>query len=132
MGGVVPLGYEVCDRRIVIDEREAATVRYIFRRYQERGCVRLPKEDLDRRGVVSKRRTSKTGTSLAGTRSLEGPFTRSSRIRFTSVRSGTRTSAIRVSIWRLWIERCGSEPSNSFRSTEFAPRATMQATKRVH
>ena len=35
MGGVVPLGYRVCDRRIVIDEREAETVRYIFRRYQE-------------------------------------------------------------------------------------------------
>jgi site-specific DNA recombinase len=27
MGGVVPLGYDVCDRRIVIDEREAETVR---------------------------------------------------------------------------------------------------------
>jgi DNA invertase Pin-like site-specific DNA recombinase len=34
-GGSVPLGYDVCDRRIVIDEREAETVRYIFRRYQE-------------------------------------------------------------------------------------------------
>src|SRR6202040_3241029 len=61
MGGFVPLGDDVCDRRIVIDEREAETVRYIFRRYQELGCVRLLKEDLDHRGVVSKRRTSKTG-----------------------------------------------------------------------
>jgi hypothetical protein len=33
-------------------------------------------------------------SSLAGTRSPEGPFKRSSRIRFTWVRSGTRTSAI--------------------------------------
>jgi DNA invertase Pin-like site-specific DNA recombinase len=30
MGGFVPLGYEVCDRRIVIDEGEAENVRYIF------------------------------------------------------------------------------------------------------
>src|ERR1700719_5067561 len=66
MGGVVPLGYEVCDRRIVIDEREAETVRYIFRRYLELGYVRLLKEDLDRRGVVSKRRTSKTGIESGG------------------------------------------------------------------
>src|SRR6202158_6422970 len=66
MGGFVPLGYDVCDRRIVIDEREAETVRYVFRRYQELGCVRLLKEDLDRRGVVSKRRTSKTGIDSGG------------------------------------------------------------------
>ena len=66
MGGCVPLGYAVCDRRIVIDEREAETVRYIFRRYQELGCVRLLKEDLDRSGVVSKRRISKTGTESGG------------------------------------------------------------------
>ena len=66
MGGFVPLGYDVCDRRIVIDEREAETVRDIFRRYQELGCVRLLKEDLDRRGVVSKRRTSKTGIESGG------------------------------------------------------------------
>jgi site-specific DNA recombinase len=66
MGGVVPLGYEVRDRRIVIDEPEAETVRYIFQRYQELGCVRLLREDLDRRGVVSKRRTSKTGIESGG------------------------------------------------------------------
>src|SRR5882762_402805 len=66
MGGFVPLGYDVCDRRIVIDEREAETVRKIFRRYQELGCVRLLKEDLDRRGVVSKRRTSNTGMASGG------------------------------------------------------------------
>jgi DNA invertase Pin-like site-specific DNA recombinase len=66
MGGIVPLGYEVCDRRIVTDEREAETVRYIFQRYLELGCVRLLKEDLDRRGVVSKRRKSKTGTESGG------------------------------------------------------------------
>jgi len=66
MGGVVPLGYEVCDRRVVIDEREAETVRDIFRRYLELGCVRLLKEDLDGRGVLSKRRTSRSGVASGG------------------------------------------------------------------
>jgi len=66
MRGFVPLGYEVCDRRIVINEGEAETVRHIFRRYQELGCVRLLKEDLDRRGILSKRRTSKGGIESGG------------------------------------------------------------------
>ena len=33
MGGVVPLGYEVRDRKLVIDEKEAAIVRMIFERF---------------------------------------------------------------------------------------------------
>jgi site-specific DNA recombinase len=66
MGGFVPLGYAVCERRIVIEKGEAETVRYIFRCYQELGCVRLLKEDLDRRGILSKRRTSKDGIESGG------------------------------------------------------------------
>jgi site-specific DNA recombinase len=66
MGGFVPLGYGVCERRIVIHKGEAETVRYIFRRYQELRCVRLLKEDLDRRGILSKRRTSKSGIESGG------------------------------------------------------------------
>jgi hypothetical protein len=66
MGGFVPLGYNVRDRRIVVDEGEAETVRYIFKRYQELGCVRLLKEDLEKHGVVSKRRISKNGVESGG------------------------------------------------------------------
>jgi site-specific DNA recombinase len=66
MGGFVPLGYEICDRRIVIDEGEAETVRHIFQCYQILGCVRLLKEDLDRHGILSKRRTSKGGIESGG------------------------------------------------------------------
>ena len=66
MGGFVPFGYDVCERRIVIHKGEAETVRYIFRRYQELGCVRLLKEDLDLRSILSKRRTSKGGIESGG------------------------------------------------------------------
>jgi site-specific DNA recombinase len=66
MGGVVPLGYVVRDRRIVIEEREVETVRNIFKRYLELGCVRLLKVDLDDRGIVSKRRTSSSGVESGG------------------------------------------------------------------
>jgi hypothetical protein len=41
MGGYPPLGYDVKDRKLVVNEAEAETVRYIFRRYRE--LVRLLK-----------------------------------------------------------------------------------------
>ena len=37
MGGYPPLGYDVKDRKLVVNEAEAETVRSIFRRYQELG-----------------------------------------------------------------------------------------------
>ena len=39
MGGVPPLGYEVRERRLVVNPTEANTVRYIYERYLELGCV---------------------------------------------------------------------------------------------
>ena len=66
MGGLVPLGYEVRDRQLVINEAEAATVRRIFTRYCELGSVRLLKEELDRLGVHSKIRISKDGVESGG------------------------------------------------------------------
>src|SRR4030081_3268382 len=50
MGGLLPLGYEVRDRQLLINQAEAATVRHIFTRYSELGSVRLLKEELDRLG----------------------------------------------------------------------------------
>src|ERR1700676_4179940 len=66
MGGLVPLGYEVRDRQLVINEAEATTVRHIFTRYCEFGSVRLLKEELDRNGVRSKIRVSKDGVESGG------------------------------------------------------------------
>ena len=66
MGGLVPLGYEVRERQLVINEAEATTVRHIFTRYCELGSVRLLKEELDRNGVRSKIRVSKDGVESGG------------------------------------------------------------------
>ena len=41
MGGLPSLGYDVKDRRLVINEAEAKIVRHIFRRYAELKSVRL-------------------------------------------------------------------------------------------
>ena len=65
MGGNVPLGYDVKDRKLIVSEPEAPTVRLIFRRYAELGSVALLKAELDRLGIVSKRREG-AGGRLAG------------------------------------------------------------------
>ena len=66
MGGLVPVGYVKRDRGLVIDEREAETVRLIFRRYNELKSVRLLKQDLDRRSLVSKVRIGRNGLTMGG------------------------------------------------------------------
>jgi DNA invertase Pin-like site-specific DNA recombinase len=66
MGGVVPLGYDVRERCLVINPAEAEVIREIFRRYLELGYVRLLKEELDRRGVISKSRNSANGSCQKG------------------------------------------------------------------
>ena len=60
------LGYDVIDRRLVVNQSEAETVREIFRRYLELGSVRLLMEDLNRRGIRSKVRVAKNGKTSGG------------------------------------------------------------------
>ena len=58
MGGVVPLGYDVKDRKLVINPVEAETVRLIYQRYLEVGNVRRLRDELERLGIVGKVRMS--------------------------------------------------------------------------
>ena len=48
MGGAVPFGYEVQDRKLIIRAEAADTVRMIYRRYLRLGSVRHLKDELDR------------------------------------------------------------------------------------
>ena len=66
MGGVPPLGYRVEDRKLVVIDSEAETVRAIFRCYAERGSVRLLKQELEARGINSKAWTSASGRIIGG------------------------------------------------------------------
>jgi site-specific DNA recombinase len=66
MGGVPPLGYEARDRELVVVDREAKTVRHIFRRYAELGSIRSLKEELDAQGLTSKCWTSAAGRLWGG------------------------------------------------------------------
>ena len=59
--GQPSLGYDVKDRKLIVNEAEATTVRMIFRRYLELGSVRALKAALDEEGVASKQRTAADG-----------------------------------------------------------------------
>jgi DNA invertase Pin-like site-specific DNA recombinase len=73
-GGTVPLGYEARDKKLVINKNEAQTVRTIFQLYLEfRSFGRLVAE-LDRRRIVTKRRTTKVAKYQGGIPFTYGPL----------------------------------------------------------
>ena len=66
MGGNPALGYDIGERRLIINELEAETVRHIFQRYLEVGGVSDLVRDLDSHGVRSKRWLSASGNVRGG------------------------------------------------------------------
>jgi len=58
-GGTVPLGYDAKDKKLFINKAEAETVRHIFKRYLELQSFGKLVEDLDQKGIVTKRRDTK-------------------------------------------------------------------------
>jgi DNA invertase Pin-like site-specific DNA recombinase len=74
MGGTVPLGYDVKDRRLVINEAEAETVRSIMRRYLELGSVRELMEDLASTDIRTKIQRLRDGSRRGGGAFTRGPL----------------------------------------------------------
>ncbi|MDQ8699232.1 recombinase family protein [Hyphomicrobium sp. LHD-15] len=72
MGGNVPLGYDVRDRKLIVNPAEADTVRHIFQRYAEIGSVSALKLELDRDGIVSKQRRDASGRCAGGSAFTRG------------------------------------------------------------
>jgi DNA invertase Pin-like site-specific DNA recombinase len=66
MGGHPPLGYEAKDRKLIVNEGEAETVRHIFRRYLELRSVRLLQQDLAQSNTRSRKITREDGTTGGG------------------------------------------------------------------
>lgn len=66
MGGPVPLGYEVQDRKLIVVPEDAATVRSIMQRYLAADSARTLLEELRRDGVVSKLRKMRDGSTIGG------------------------------------------------------------------
>jgi site-specific DNA recombinase len=72
MGGTVPLGYDVKDRKLVVNPDDAKMVVRLFHLYLELGCVSKLKARLDQEGIKSKSRTSGAGKRSGGTSYYRG------------------------------------------------------------
>ena len=66
MGGIPPIGYDVENRRLVPNEREAKVVRHIFQRFVELGSSTLLVKELRLDGVTSKAWTTQDGKVREG------------------------------------------------------------------
>ncbi|HLX14184.1 MAG TPA: recombinase family protein [Bradyrhizobium sp.] len=73
-GGTVPLGYDVKDKKLVINKAEAETVRTIFRLYPELKSFNNLVAELDRRKIVTKRRDTKVAKYQGGIPFTYGPL----------------------------------------------------------
>src|SRR5215210_394734 len=74
MGGVVPLGYRIEKRKLLVDEAEAQTVQLIFERYLALGSLPSLQRDLTGRGIVSRTRTLSSGRVVGGGTLTNGPL----------------------------------------------------------
>jgi site-specific DNA recombinase len=72
MGGLPSLGYDVQNRKLVVNEEEAGTVLHIFRRYVQLRSVRALRAELDAAGIRSKRRILADGTPFGGQKLSRG------------------------------------------------------------
>jgi len=66
MGGNVPLGYDLKDRKLIVNPEEAKLVGSFFSLYLDLGCVSGLKAKLDREGIKSKVRISAGGNKSGG------------------------------------------------------------------
>lgn len=113
MGGNVPLGYDVRERKLMVNEAEAETVRMIFRRYAELGSVRLLGLEFDRIGIVSKRREGAGGVLMGGNRFsrgalytlLQNPIYRGQIGHKGKVYAGQHDAIIDAELWQQVQER---------------------------
>ena len=72
MGGTVPLGYDVKDRKLIVNEAEARAVVDIYQRYLKLSSVPALGEELAAAGIRSKRRFRPDGTEYGHQRFSQG------------------------------------------------------------
>ena len=74
MGGPVPIGYRLGDRKLVIAIEEAEVVRSIFERYVDLRSMCLLADELAARGVRTKQRAYANGRTVGGIPFSTGPL----------------------------------------------------------
>ena len=66
MGGIPPLGYDVADRKLVVNETEAELVRLVFARFLRVGSATKLAQELRRTGHTTKSWTTQDGNRRQG------------------------------------------------------------------
>ena len=74
VGGVIPLGYRVEDRKLLVDDAEAAVVKMIFERYLAIGSLPRLQTELREAGVTTRVRALATGRNIGGVALTNGPL----------------------------------------------------------
>jgi site-specific DNA recombinase len=82
VGGNLPLGYKLKDRKITIVRKEAELVKTIYRAYLKVGSIDRLSVELMRRGIRTKKRTFKSGRTVGGEPFMRGPLSYLLRNRF--------------------------------------------------
>lgn len=108
MGGLPPLGYDVQNRKLVVNEEEARTVLHIFQSYIRLRSVRALQAELDAEGIRSKRRTLADGTPYGGQRLSRGALYLMLQNRSIAARSRIKATLILESTRRLSTRHYGA------------------------
>jgi site-specific DNA recombinase len=119
LGGMPPLGYDVDVRtkKLIINEMEAAQVRMIFELYLQQGGLISLVQELDRRGIVTKRWLTQKGRERGGR-----PFTKTSahyllsnivytgKVKYrTEVHPGEQPAIVDEALWKQVQNRLGAQ-----------------------
>ena len=128
MGGVVPAGYELQDRQLIINSVEADQIRYIYKQYLDLDCVSKLQTHLESRGIRSKQRMSKRGRVSGGVVYSRGALYEMLKNRIylgeithkDAVHEGLHEAIVDREIW----EQVQEKLKNNLQSEHRRPRAT--------
>ena len=117
MGGLPSLGYDVKDRRLIINEAEAKTVRHIFQRYAELKSVDYSKPTSMREVSSASHGTRPTVLDMARSRLPAARSISCCRIESISARSYIKIRATQASMRPSSMKRSGAQSRRSSQKT---------------
>ena len=131
MGGTVPLGYRAENRKLVIEEAEAKTVRLLFDRYLDLKSVRALAEGQLQQSCAGERRKASKKQLLAN-RSVVATSTICFQTRSISARCGIAIWSTTASICRSLKRKCVCESPGAAQTAGARGRSAHQNTPDSH
>jgi site-specific DNA recombinase len=102
MVGIPPLGYDVRDRKLVVNQAEAELVRLIFRRFLDLGSALLLIRELNAPGHRTKSWTTQAGTFREGRPMVRVRGCLPTQDALRASRMGTPATFALVDTYQLW------------------------------